>query len=127
MTKRSTGKSIAIWVLRLFLGLAFLAAAAMKLSGQPMMVAEFDKVGLGQGFRYLTGLLELAGGIAILVPRSSTLGALTLLLVDVGAFVAQLLVLHGDVIHTLVIAALLVVLIALQRRSGEQAFDQSVE
>jgi hypothetical protein len=44
----------------------------MKLSGQDMMVQEFDVIGLGQWLRYLTGILELAGAITLLrvLPRS---------------------------------------------------------
>ncbi len=107
--------TIVIWVLRVLLAALFLMAAFMKLSGQPMMVEEFGTIGLGQGFRYLTGILELIGGIALLVPAVSVFGAVLLLCVDVGAFVTQAVILHGDVIHTIVIAALLLVLIYLQR------------
>jgi len=81
--------NIGIWVLRVLLGLAFLLASYMKLSGQPRMVAEFDVVGLGQWFRHFTATLELIGGLAILVPRTSVFGAIVLLMVDLGAFVAN--------------------------------------
>lgn len=114
----STGwnaKKIGIWVLRILSAAVFLPAAAMKLSGQQQMIAEFDLVGLGQWFRYLTGLLELAGGIAVLVPRVSPLGALLLLAVDAGAFVAQVSILHMDWIHTIVIGAILAATVYLQR------------
>jgi len=107
-------KTTAIWVLRVLLGAAFLMAAYMKLSSNPQMVAEFDSVGLGQWFRYVTGLLELAGGIAILIPATSVIGAGVLLCVDAGAFVAQVFVLHIDWIHCIVIGALLVTVIWLQ-------------
>ena len=40
-----------------------------------------------------------------------------LMLIDAGALVAQLAVLHGDVIHCLVIGAVLAALIHLQRDS----------
>ncbi len=80
-----------------------------------MMVHEFQIVGLGQWFRYFTATLELAGGITILIPRISAFGAATLLCVDIGAFFAQILVLHMDFIHTLVIGAILGTLIYLQR------------
>ena len=107
--------TIVIWVLRILLAALFLMAAFMKLSGQPMMVEEFGAIGLGQGFRYLTGILELIGSIALLVPAISIFCAVLLLCVDIGAFVTQAVILHGDVIHTIVIAALLLVLIYLQR------------
>ncbi len=93
--------------LRVLFGLAFVAAAAMKLSGQPQMVAEFETVGLGQWFRYVTGLIEIAGALLLIRPKTVTLGAGLLTCVSVGAFFAQLLVLHGDVIHAVVFAVLL--------------------
>jgi putative oxidoreductase len=115
---RFQARPIGTWVLRVLLGSVFLLAAFMKLSGKPMMIAEFDKVGLGQWFRYFTASLEVIGGVAVLIPRFSIPGALVLLLVDAGAFVAQVSVLHIDWIHTVVIAALLGTLIQLQRNSG---------
>jgi len=108
-------KNAGLWGLRIILGLAFLFFAFMKLNGQPKMVAEFDVVGLGQRFRYFTGTLELVGALAILTPRISVFGAILLLLVDCGAFVAQVAVLHMDWIHCVVIAALLGLVIYLQR------------
>jgi putative oxidoreductase len=106
---------IAIWILRILVAGVFLFAAYMKLSGQQMMIDEFETVGLGQWFRYFTGLLELAGGILVLIPAWSVIGALILLAVDIGAFFAQVLVIKMDFIHTLVIAAVILVLIYLQR------------
>jgi putative oxidoreductase len=108
-------QTIVIWALRAALAALFLFAAVMKLTGQPIMVQEFDAVGLGQWFRYFTGALELAGGIAILIPSLSVLGALVVLLVDVGAFFAQAFVLHMDVVHTIVIAIVIGALLYLQR------------
>ncbi len=109
---------ISIWGLRVLMAALFLFAAAMKLTGQPAMVAEFATVGLGQWFRYVTGLMELAGGVLVLIPRRSVLGAGMLLMVDAGAFVAQVAVLHMDWLHTVVIGALLVALIVIQRRNA---------
>jgi hypothetical protein len=57
----------------------------MKLLGESAMVQEFDTVGVGQWFRHLTGLLEITGGVALLAPSYSALGAALLLVVDVGA------------------------------------------
>jgi putative oxidoreductase len=116
-TQPSPALKISIWILRGVIGLLFLAAAAMKLTSQAQMVAEFQTVGLGQWFRYLTGSLELVGAVALLVPRTSIAGALTLLLVDIGAFLAQIAILHMDWVHTVVIGAVIGLLIYLQRRA----------
>ena len=112
----SRGKTIGLWVLRLLLAALFLFAGLMKLSGQDMMVQEFNVIGWGQWLRYFTGILELVGAIALLIPSVSAFGALILLAVDVGAFFAQLLILHQDVIHTIVIGLLLGGLVYLQRQ-----------
>jgi putative oxidoreductase len=97
---------IATWVLKGFLALAFLAAAGMKLTGQPMMVAEFGKLGLGQGFRYLTGAIEVSGALLLLWPRSAFYGAVILVGICAGAFVAQTGPLHGDLVHVFVLGGL---------------------
>jgi putative oxidoreductase len=41
-------KVIGLWVMRVLMAALFLFASYMKLTSQPMMVAEFDQVGLGQ-------------------------------------------------------------------------------
>jgi putative oxidoreductase len=104
-----------VWVLKGLLALAFLAAAAAKLSGQPMMVAEFGKIGFGQGFRYLTGVTEVIGSVLLLWPRTAFFGALVLLGVCSGAFLAQIGPLHGDIIHVVVLASLLLLAAWLSR------------
>lgn len=111
----SRSKTITLWVLRVLLAALFLFACFMKLSGQQMMIDEFNTIGLGQWFRYFTGLLELAGGVALLVPAASVYGAIVLLVVDAGALITQVAVLHGDWIHAIVIGALLAIVIYLQR------------
>ena len=113
----SRNMSILLWVLRVLMAALFWFAGFAKLSGQQQMVESFGLLPVGQWFRYFVGLLEGVGGIAVLVPAVSGLGALILLVVDVGAFFAQILFLHEDWIHTIVIGAILVALIYLQRQS----------
>ncbi|WP_036173992.1 DoxX family protein [Massilia sp. 9096] len=113
---------VAIWLLRIVFSLGFLFFSVMKLSGRPAMVAEFETVGLGQWFRYFTGTLELIGAVTIVVPRFSIVGAIVMLTVDLGALFAHLTVLGCDWIHAVIMAALLGVLICLERPgAGQQA------
>ena len=107
--------TIALWTLRVLMAVLFVVSGIMKLTSNPMTVQEFDAVGLGQWLRYLTGLMEVVGGLAVLVPTVSVYGAIILLVVDIGAFFAQLTSLHMDWIHPIVIGALLVAIIYLQR------------
>ena len=106
-------RKIGLWALRIAVAGLFLFAGVIKLTGQPMMVQEFETVGLGQWFRYATGVLEVIGAVMVLVPKVSALGGCLLLLVDVGAFVAQVTVLHKDWIHTIVIGIVIGFLIYL--------------
>ena len=96
------------WVLKVLLALAFVLAGCMKLFGLPKMVAEFGQIGLGQGFRYATGAIEITGAVLLLWPRSSFIGAVILLGICVGAFVAQHGPLHGDLVHVFVLGGLVV-------------------
>lgn len=100
-------KTNVAWTLCLLLAALFAFAGLSKLSGQPMMVFEFEQIGIGQWFRYVTGAIEVIGAVALLVRRWSWQGALLLLIVDAGAFVAQVTILHMDWTHTVIIAALL--------------------
>jgi putative oxidoreductase len=113
----SRKKQVALWALRILMAALFLFAGVSKLTGQPMTVTEFQQVGLGEWFRYFTGTLEVGGAIALLIPRISIFGAIDLLLVDIGALVAQITVLHVDWIHPIVIGAILMILIYWQRSS----------
>jgi putative oxidoreductase len=82
------------WILSLLLALIFLSVGSMKLMSRPIAVQEFAQVGLGQWFRYFTGILEVAGAICILVPPLSRWGAVLLSAVMSGAVVAHLTALH---------------------------------
>jgi uncharacterized membrane protein YphA (DoxX/SURF4 family) len=92
---QSKGANIALWVLQGLLALAFVGAASGKLLGKPEMVALFEAVGVGQWFRYVTGLLELTGALLIVVPRTKFFGAALLSVVMVGAVLTHLFILHN--------------------------------
>ena len=108
-------KLIGLWALRVLLAALFIFAGYMKLAGNPDMVAEFKQIGMGDGLRYLTGVIELVAGLGLLVPAASLYAAAILLCVDIGAGVAQLAILHMDVIHVIVIAAAIVGVMYLGR------------
>src|ERR1700733_5287366 len=92
---QSKAANIALWVLQALLALAFAGAASGKLLGKPEMVALFEALGVGQWFRYVTGLLELAGALLIVVPRTKFFGAALLSVVMVGAVLTHLFILHS--------------------------------
>lgn len=78
-TMSSSSRGVAVTILKLMLGLAFLAIAAVKLTGSMQTPQMFANIGWGQWFRYFTGALDLIGAILVLVPRSAFYGALLLM------------------------------------------------
>jgi hypothetical protein len=63
------GRLITLWILFGLVALLFIGAGGAKLAGAAVMVELFAKIGLGQWFRYFTGLLEVAAAIGLLIPR----------------------------------------------------------
>ena len=80
-----SGKRIGTWILQGLLAAVFLYAGSMKLAGSEAMVQVFRHLGYGDGFRIFIGTVEVAGGIALLIPRITTLASLGLMVVMVGA------------------------------------------
>ncbi|MBR1213119.1 DoxX family protein [Bradyrhizobium sp. JYMT SZCCT0180] len=99
-------KSAGLWVVRGLLALAFAGAGGAKLYGVPMMVESFQHIGLGQWFRYLTGVLEVLGAILILTPSLAAVGAVLLICIMIGATVTHLFVTGGSAVPALVLLAL---------------------
>jgi len=102
----SKGRIISLWILRILLAAAFLMAGGAKLAGAPAMVQLFAKIGIGQWFRIVTGLLEVSGAILLLVPRLTFYGASLLVIVLLGAVTAHLTVLGGNPAPPLVLLVL---------------------
>jgi len=90
------GRLLTLWILSALVALTFLGAGAAKLAGAAVMVDLFAKVGLGQWFRYFTGLLEVAAGIGLLISRYAFYAAFLLGMVMVGAFIAHVTVLGSS-------------------------------
>jgi putative oxidoreductase len=72
------GRTIAIWALRVVLGLLFLFVGITKLTGTANTVEYFAAIGWGQWFRYLTGVLDVVGAVLLFVPRWTCYGAIML-------------------------------------------------
>lgn len=91
----ATGRamSITLWVAQALLAVLFAFAGLIKLVGLQQEVDVFTQIGLGQWFRYVAGVLELAGAIGLLIPRLCGLAALGLIGVMAGAVIAHLTVL----------------------------------
>jgi uncharacterized membrane protein YphA (DoxX/SURF4 family) len=90
------GRLIILWTLSVLTTLASIVAGGTKLAGVPAMVTMFDKLCVGQWFRYFTGVVELTAGIGLLMSRYAFYAALALAVVMIGATIAQLTVLAAS-------------------------------
>ena len=90
------GRLITLWILSGLVALAFVFVGGGKLAGTAAMVELFDKVGLGQWFRYLTGFLEVTGGIGLLIPRYAFYAAILLVCVMSGAIFTHVAIVGGS-------------------------------
>ena len=91
------------WGLRILAAVVFLAAGSAKLAGVPMMVGIFDQIGIGQWFRVVTGLVEVAGAIAIIVPASAAFGGLLLAATMFFGLLTHLFVIGGNPVPAIVL------------------------
>ena len=83
---------IALWILQIALAGLFLVAGGSKLAGAPAMVGLFNAIGIGQWFRYVTGLIEVGSAVALLIPALAVFGALALVPTMIGAILTQLFI-----------------------------------
>jgi uncharacterized membrane protein YphA (DoxX/SURF4 family) len=98
------GRTIA--VLQLLLALFYVSAGLAKLIGIETAVSDFAAIGLGQWLRVATGVLEIAGGLALCVPAYAGFGALLLACIMTGAAIARLTVLDGSAAPAVMLLAI---------------------
>jgi putative oxidoreductase len=94
--RMSKGKNAVLWVLQVLGAAMFFMSGFMKLSGNDQMVQMFDVIGMGQWFRYLTGLIEVASAILLLIPALAGVGALLLVPTMIGAILTHLFIIGGS-------------------------------
>ena len=93
---RGRAVKVALWALQILLAIMFVMAGLAKLGGDQAMVEMFATIGIGQWFRYLVGVLEIAGAVGVLIPRFSGLAALGLMCLMAGATVTNLFILDAS-------------------------------
>jgi putative oxidoreductase len=101
------------WALRVLLAVAFVAAGLDKFMG-PMWVRVFNEIGFGQWFRYFTGVVEVLGGVLLLVPRATPVAIPMLVCTMAGAILVHLTVV-GIGPQTLAVSVLIAALAGLWR------------
>ncbi|PPJ06407.1 DoxX family protein [Nocardia cyriacigeorgica] len=89
-------ENIVLWSLQVVLCLFLVIASAYpKFYGHPYAIESYDIIGFGQWFRYFTGVVEVAGGIGLVVPRLVTPAAAGLVVTMVCAAATQAFLLEG--------------------------------
>jgi putative oxidoreductase len=70
------------WAIRIGVAGAFVIFGLEKFPSGPgsMWVNLFHQIGLGDWFRYFTGVVEVLGGLLVLIPRTALIGFVTLAL-----------------------------------------------
>jgi putative oxidoreductase len=120
---KSVALSISEWGLRLLLAAVFVYAGMQKFPSAPgaPWVKVFDNIGIGQWFRYFTGIVEVVGGCLVAAPRATSIAVPLLACTMVGAFLVHLAVV-GTGPQTIAVSVLLAALLAVwllhRRRSA---------
>lgn len=83
-------KKISTWALTVALAAFFLLAGGLKLRGGASEVNNFAHWGYAAWFLYVIGVIEIAGGIGLLVPRLAVYAALLLGGTMIGASLTHL-------------------------------------
>lgn len=105
----------AIIGIKALLTLAFVAAGAAKLAGVEMMVGTFDAIGIGQWFRYVTGIIEIGAAALLWVRGREAIGAGLLVATMIGAVLAHLVVLGPSAVPAIILGVLAAVILWTHR------------
>ncbi len=100
-------KNIIWWGVRVLAAAIMIFFSIPKLTGDPMSIQVFTQLGAEPWLRYVTGVLELVGGLALLIPRTTVYGAGATALVALGAIGSHLAVLGLDFPFPLAVVLLL--------------------
>ena len=103
VARPAKGLNIVLWILQILAAATFFLAGGSKLAGVAPMVEMFDRIGLGQWFRYLTGGLEVTGAILLLIPGTVVPGGALLVVTMVGAIATHLFILGGSPVPPIVL------------------------
>lgn len=112
------------WLLRLAVGFIFVATGLEKFGiGQGQeWIRIFAKIGLGDWFRYLTGSMEVAGGVLLVVPHATTVGVVLLVTCMAGAIVCHLFI-FGDPFSSIINIGLILAILAAGNQSKPKDED----
>ena len=86
--------NVLVWLISLQLAWVFIQYGWPKFDPDGFWTTAFtERWGYGMLFMHFIGVLEVAGAVAILIPRIATYGGITLAVVMLGALITRLI--HG--------------------------------
>ena len=114
---RKARLKITDWVIRAAVAFVFVSSGLEKfgIGGGSEWIGIFNRIGWGDWFRYLTGVLEVLGGVLLLIPIASTAGVVLLVACMVGAILAHIFKL-GDPFSSIINILLIVAIVFAGRK-----------
>ena len=122
----SRAANAGLWTLQVLLAAVYAFSAFGKLSADAQNVAGFEAMGLGTTGMYVIGALELAGAIAMFVPRLTGLAALCFVALMIGAVIATLAVGGGVLAAIPAVVGVVAAVVAWGRRDSTAALVELV-
>lgn len=111
----SPAVNIFLWIVQIIGAVMFFIAGMSKLTGDAAMIRIFDTIGLGQWFRYFTGMVEVLAAVCLLTPRYSGLGALLLVPTMIGAIITHFFVIGGSPMVPIILVTMMAI-VAIGRK-----------
>jgi putative oxidoreductase len=115
----SRSRIVTLWTLQVVAAAAFFLSGFSKLAGAAAMVQLFAVIGLGQWFRYVTGLIEVVSAALLLVPSLALVGAALLIPTMAAAIATHLFVIGGSPAPAAFLLGATIA-IALLKRTGDR-------
>ncbi len=111
----------ALWIV---LGGMFIVAGGAKLMGEHSQVEHFALWGYPIWFLYLTGVIEVVGGLCLFIPKAQFYGIVVLSITMVGAALTHLRAHEMNAFPVpLVLLALLIMLAWTMKNSSKKSED----
>jgi uncharacterized membrane protein YphA (DoxX/SURF4 family) len=84
------GKAVVIWTVTVLLSIIYVLAGFPKLMGSALLADRFVDLGYDYQFMKMVGLIELACGVLLLIPRVAFYSTALLIVVMIGAIVTHI-------------------------------------
>ena len=125
-TTTSRAANAGLWTLQVLLAVVYAFSAFGKLTAEAQNVAGFEAMGLGNTGMYIIGALELAGAIAMFVPRLTGLAALCFVALMTGAVIMTLAIGGGALAAIPATVGVVAAVVAWGRRDSTRRLVASV-